>query len=193
VQVRVAAPRRLGDVSGKGVGAAVLMASAQSYLRASSEHVDDPAALLEKLNAHVLGRSGSGTFVTMLVVIVDGAADTLHIADAGHAHWCLARPGEPARVVEIERTMPVGVVESLACPIARLPFAAGSRLIVFSDGLVEQMDADGHQFGMDRVLEVLEISSSVDADITQLHEALRTHAGGSSFADDLTIGSFERI
>ena len=183
----------LGDVSGKGVGAAVLMASTQSYLRASSEHVDDPAALLDKLNTHVLGRSGSGTFVTMLLAIVDSGADMVHVADAGHAHWCLALPGEPARIVEIERALPVGIAESLACPVARLPFAAGSRLIVFSDGLVEQRDADGHEFGMDRVLAVLETSASVEDDVARLLEALRAHAGGSSFADDLTIGSFERI
>jgi serine phosphatase RsbU (regulator of sigma subunit) len=54
------------------------------------------------------------------------------------------------------------------------------------------MDAGGHEFGMDRVLEVLKTSTSVDDDVTQLHEALRAHAGGASFADDLTIASFER-
>ncbi|MCZ6836689.1 MAG: SpoIIE family protein phosphatase [Planctomycetota bacterium] len=183
----------LGDVSGKGAGAAVLMATAQTYLRASSEHLHDPSELLGKLNKHVFERSAMGTFVTMCLAIVDKVTNTLHIADAGHAHWCMVYKDKEPSVVEIERQLPIGIMDDTDYPVTELRFESSTRFLVFSDGLIEQLDSGNQQFGMDRVLEVVASSSSVNDDVVLLTEALRLHAGESSFADDLTIASFERI
>ena len=65
-------------------------------------------------------------------------------------------------------------------------------MILFSDGLIEQADAQGTQFGIDRVLETVTTAASCQEDVTVLHAALQTHAASESFDDDLTIASIER-
>ena len=78
-------------------------------------------------------------------------------------------------------------------PVSELPFEAGARLLLFSDGLVEQTGAGSELFGMERVLESLASSASVDEDLSRLEAALRSYAGTTAYADDLTIASFQRI
>jgi phosphoserine phosphatase RsbU/P len=130
----------LGDVSGKGVGAALLAAMAQTALRAAVMRGDGPAAALTAANAVLfepLGRAGR--FLTGFAAELDPATGTLSYADAGHGHHLLLG-GDDA-----ERPLPVG-----GPPLGLMPDAsysegvetleAGARLAVFSDGLVEGRD-----------------------------------------------------
>lgn len=180
----------LGDVSGKGVGAALLMATTQSFLRAAAEHSQDPSRLLVSVNEHVCDRSGSGTFVTLWLGVIDRASGTLRFCDAGHGHWCMVPPGEPPRLVEHEHHLPIGVQRGEAFEAMELTITPGTRVVLFSDGLVEQTERGGRrQHGLDSVLAVLADSDSVETDVECLERAVRLHAGGAELEDDLTIAS----
>jgi serine phosphatase RsbU (regulator of sigma subunit) len=66
-------------------------------------------------------------------------------------------------------------------------------MVIFSDGVAEQLDADGHQLGLDRVVEVLARSETVEGDVDGILATLEAHAGGTQYADDVTVLSIERV
>lgn len=178
----------LGDVSGKGIGAAVLMSAAQSQLRTlllSGTAVD---AAVASLNRHLHERSEPGKFVTLVAGVIDAERGVLEIVDAGHGFCTIAGPEGRAARLEMGGGLPLGVVPEGAYTTTVVPLAPGARVVVFTDGVVEQTDASGRQFGFDAALEVLGRASGPEADAAELLRAVAAHAGGA-LADDLTVAS----
>lgn len=187
-------PRRcvalcVGDVSGKGAGAAILMAASQSFLNASLVETADPAAAVTALNAFVTARSALNKFLTLWVGIFDPEAGELRFIDAGHGHWAIRRsdgtcefPPDPTGTI-------VGVDPRSEYQTQRMDLSPGDRISLFSDGVVEQQDASGEQFGMQRVLDVLAPCSGPHEDVSSLLEAVVTWAGRDHLDDDTTIAS----
>ncbi|MEO1511595.1 MAG: FHA domain-containing protein, partial [Planctomycetota bacterium] len=77
----------LGDVAGKGAGASIVMAAAQSFCRAAFETEADPGAVVRRLNQFLCGRTDAGTFLSLWVGVIDPANGELLYVDAGHGHW----------------------------------------------------------------------------------------------------------
>lgn len=181
----------LGDVAGKGVGAGLLMAVAQTNLRLGLRHNADPGALLTDLNEYLLARSTTEKFITLWLGLFDPEMGVLRFADAGHGHWLVCAPGGGPEVIRCDGKYPVGIDTGTAYPTESIEITPGSRVVVFSDGLVEQADLDGDQFGVARAIEVLRGCSSCDEDVEALHKAVVAHAQTDSLQDDLTIASIE--
>jgi sigma-B regulation protein RsbU (phosphoserine phosphatase) len=179
----------LGDVAGKGVGAAVLMATAQTHLRMALRHADDPGVVVRDANRYVTDRIGDGLFISLWLGIIDPKEATLRFVDAGHGHWLIAPPGEPAKAVPCEGGLVVGVQGDFDYQTESVPFAAGSRLILFSDGLVEQPNPSGELFRVDRAIRALAKSAAPREDVKALAAAVRDHAETDVLADDFTIAS----
>ncbi|MEM0984001.1 MAG: SpoIIE family protein phosphatase, partial [Planctomycetota bacterium] len=179
----------LGDVAGKGVGAAILMATAQTYLRLALEHDDDPGRVVTALNAHVAPRVSGGMFLTLWLGVLCPKTNTLDFVDGGHGHWLIARPDEPAAKHQCNGGLLVGIDPAMTYTTESTEFTPGSRLILFSDGLVEQPDADNIQFGIDRAVEVLQSTATPRDDVNELDKAVHAHAGQDHLADDLTLAS----
>ncbi|MFG0252534.1 MAG: SpoIIE family protein phosphatase [Phycisphaerales bacterium JB038] len=178
----------LGDVSGKGVGAAVLMAAAQSQLRTHLLAGRSLAAAVAALNDDLLRHSETGKFVTLLAGVIDGAAERLEVVDAGHGLCILSSgDGAPTRL-EAPRGFPLGVVEDACYESYEVSFPRGSQIVVFSDGAVEQPDAAGVQFGFEAVLRAVARCASPRDVAASLIEDVQTHAGGA-LADDLTVAA----
>ncbi len=176
----------LGDVSGKGVGAAVLMAAAQSQLRTHLLNGAPLAKAVGAVSADLFRRTDPSKFVTLLACVVDAQASELHIVDAGHG-WFAVSPasGEPVQI-EAPHGFPLGVVAEAEYEPHTVPFTAGSQAVLFSDGAVEQPNPAGEQFGYDAVLRSIARAND-PATITQAIVAdVRAHAAGE-FADDLTV------
>jgi len=177
----------VGDVTGKGVPAAVMMAAAQSYLNASIQHHGSPAAAIAELSRFMLPRSAANMFLTLWLGVFrpDG---TLTYVDAGHGHWAHCG-AEGVQASTREHSGLVGAVEGIDFEDMHLKLDPGDRVIIWTDGMPEQANADGEQFGPARACEVLQRTRTCQEDVTELVAAVRAWAGGGTLADDTTVAS----
>lgn len=178
----------LGDVMGKGSGAAILMATIQAALRSALLHGDEPADAITHANASACARSGEGEFLSLFLGVLDSERGTLEFVDAGHGHWMLA-DANGARRIECEGGHLLGIEPDAAYTTETCALERGARVLAYSDGLIEQPDAEGEQFGYDRASVALAGSGTPRDDVDRLAGALRDHAGTDRYADDLTIAS----
>ena len=193
-------PRRLavalGDVSGKGVSAGVLMTATQGYLHAALQQSCGgpgpcpPAALADvvaRLAAFVNPRRPASRFVTLWVAVLDADAGTLTYVDAGHGLGMLRHAD--GRVEELAEAggVPVGILPDAAYDAATVPLAPGDSVLIVSDGLSEQpAPTAGHadEFGPARIATAL-ATDSPDP-VAALFTAVVAHAGTDKLADDAT-------
>ena len=132
----------LADVSGKGVGAALLAAMAQTAIRGALLRGANPAEALADANALLLETlDRSGRFLTGFVVSVDLESGELAYADAGHGHVALREPGGQWLPIA-EGGLPLGLVADVDYPLGRACCGPGGLLAAYSDGLVEGTDRD---------------------------------------------------
>jgi sigma-B regulation protein RsbU (phosphoserine phosphatase) len=176
----------LGDVSGKGVGAAMLMAAAQTQLRATLRQETDLARAIMQLNREVVSRLMTDGFISLWVGVIDTRANTLTFVDAGHSYWTL-RTTESIVPGPAPECMPLGIDADEQYVARTLPFRPGDRITIYSDGVAEQLSPNGAQFRPEGVIEALRTCGNEAADVETLFETLRTFAGSDAFADDVTI------
>ena len=153
----------VGDVSGRGLEAATLMASLRYAIRAFGSQGDDPSTILGKLND--LDRADrEGRFATVLCAVIDLASGTATIANAGHPNPLLLAPSGEGRFIETAVGVPVGVVAAARYEPVTVPISSGATLLAFTDGLFERR------------------GESVDAGMARLREAAMA---GNGSLDDL--------
>lgn len=133
----------IGDVSGKGVSAAMLVAVLVGAIRNQSEYSFDPAAMLATLNRRMIGRSG-GHFATCVAAELrpDG---TMKIANAGHLP-----PYLNGHEMELEGSLPMGVVAECEVSVQTFTLKPGDRVTFMTDGVVEATNLEKELFGFDR-------------------------------------------
>lgn len=162
----------LGDVSGKGLHAAMTVALIVGAVRSAAETTDDPAEILAALNRRLHGRLRHG-FATCLVSRLD-ADGRCTLANAGHLP-----PWLNGREVELPPALPLGLVPEADFEQRPLQLAPGDQLALFTDGLLEARDAAGELFGFERVAGLL----------AQLPDAARIADAAQKFGqeDDITV------
>jgi phosphoserine phosphatase RsbU/P len=181
----------IADISGKGISAALLMASLQAALRsqvlvAGSEHMST-AELVSRLNNHLVRNTADDRFATFFIAIYDSAARTLRYTNAGHLPSLLIADG---RVTLLETGgMVLGVVEDYAYEEGSLPVPENALVVGYSDGLVEPENEYGEEFGLKRLqdaaVRVHNSAPRVVADSLML--AAEDWAGTQEQADDMTV------
>jgi len=176
----------LGDVSGKGVGAAMLMAAAQTQLRATLRTQRDVAKAINELNREVVTRLMTEGFISLWVGVFDATTSELTFVDAGHSYWVVRTNGEVAAGPTAD-CMPLGIDADEEYTARIIKLAPGDRVTVFSDGVVEQMNQTGTQFRMEGIIEALGPCEDEQADASRLLEALHTFAATDALADDVTV------
>ncbi len=133
----------IGDVSGKGLPAAMMVALLVGTLNTLAEHTSGPGEMLAGLNRRVLGRSGGG-FTTCLVARIEPGGE-LTLASAGHIP-----PYLDGREVALENGLPLGVAPGVEYSEVRIQLAPSQQLTVMTDGVLEARDASGELFGFER-------------------------------------------
>jgi sigma-B regulation protein RsbU (phosphoserine phosphatase) len=177
----------LADVSGKGLGAALVTTMLQGVLSGITLGTD-PARLFNHLNKFLCNHSEIGRYATMFFGILDdkGALDYIN---AGHPSPILIRCCGRTEEAFTEGSFPVGLVPEAEYSTASVKLEPGDTLVLFSDGVTEAMDPQEELFGVPRLVKVLIGQNETPLDELQkvLLEAVENFAQGVSQADDLTL------
>ena len=176
----------IGDVSDKGLPAALFMALTFSLLRAETEHSDDPRQILLNVNRYLRKMNASNMFVTLLYAVLDFKTGRMKYARAGHLPPIVL--GSHGHVVPIERDLgqPLGLFADVSLDVQQVTIPHGGLAAMFSDGLTEATDALGQEFGVDRVRQELFLHRDEGAKTIcrQLWAAVRAHSGDRPNQDD---------
>jgi len=172
----------LADASGKGTAAALMMSAARGILRSLAENCAAPGEVLDRLNRLLLNDFPVGRFVTMLYAVLDPAARTLSIANAGHP-WPLLVNGGAAQVVSGANGLPIGFAQENFAQ-TRIELAPGARVLFYSDGISEAENVSGEDYGS-RLLQVLNSGSELCAE--RVLDDVRAFAAGRGLQDDATV------
>lgn len=171
----------LADVSGKGMAAALLMSSTRSILRLLSEGFP-PGEVLQRINRILLKDLPASRFVTMIYAVLDIVHRRLVFANAGHPYPLLVDAGG-ARFLETESGLPLGIREgTFAEREVQLP--AGTRLVLYSDGLSEATNSADEEYGTARIRRYFH---SPSATVDSLLDDVRCFVSGSPAFDDMTV------
>jgi serine phosphatase RsbU (regulator of sigma subunit) len=183
----------VGDVAGKGMPAALLMASLQAHTQAitelGGELGGDPASVVAKLNRAITRFTPDNRFVTFFLAVFDQRASTLTYCNAGHNPPLLIRSDGSIERLE-EGGMVLGLFAGAAFEDKTVRFDAGDFLILYSDGVVEACSSNGdEEFGEERLVRIASGCGSLELPrVTErVIEALRAWSGDGSFADDVTV------
>jgi len=177
----------IADVSGKGPGPALLMASLQAAMRALVATDAAPAELCRELNAFVVDRGLSSRFVTFFTCRIDPSRSRLTFCNAGHNPPLLMTGDGGARSLTTTGIV-LGIVKSPCYRNVEVPISTGDTLVLYTDGLTEATDRAGREFGESRVLDVLGAHRGAAA--AELQETLITEVERFSrgrFQDDVTL------
>lgn len=140
-----------GDVSGKGIPAALFMARFTSDFRFLAAGLDDPAEVLARANELVRERSRQGLFVTLAYAVLDGRTGEVCMANAGHLAPIL-RAREAGRVRSLEGGgVPLGILPGAAYATQQVALEPGACLVFITDGLVEAKGEEGERYGFARL------------------------------------------
>lgn len=176
----------IGDVTDKGVPAALVMATTRSTLRAAASHSDDPGLVLAETNEVLHGEIPSNMFVTCLYGVLEPATGRLTFANAGHN---LPYVRTPHGVEELRATgMPLGLMPGMHYEVVKAELNPGETMLLSSDGIVEAHATDGSMFGFPRLMGLVGSHSVADRLIsTVLAELDRFTGPGHEQEDDVTM------
>lgn len=177
----------LGDVSGAGLGAGLVMASVQSFLRAELAHNDDPARAVARLNTHLRLQADRGQFVTLWLGVFDPATRRCRFVDAGHGHALRLRCGGHAEPIATRGDIPLGIDVGAQFHAETLQLDHDDLVLLYSDGLTEQRAPHGEPFGRERLVVALRGSSAPREAIACVLTEWHAHATGAAPDDDTTL------
>ena len=179
----------VGDVTGHGVPAALLMALTVTLLRAEARRIESPSEVLLAVNRELMQVNDTGYFVTALYGILDDSDGKFHYARAGHSVPLLLDAGRQPVEVGHGVGHPLGLFEEMLVDEASLDLVPGSLLLLYTDGVTEAVDAQGEFFGDERLLAALQSSNGVGPDQTceAIWSALQAYQSGASQEDDVTL------
>ena len=184
----------IGDVSGKGIAAALVMANTQSVLRAVARRGNvAPGRVLAEANEVLYAYIPSGTFVTCFYGVLDPENGRLVYANAGHDPPYSQRGGDAQELRA--RGMPLGLMPDMPYEEKEAVLAAGDDLLLYSDGLVEAHDTKGDMFGFPRLRRLIMAQSTgsgeelIDVLLAELTSFTGTDAEQE---DDITLVTLER-
>ncbi len=178
----------VGDISGHGIGPALLTAETRAYLRALSRTSSDVGQVATIVNRLLWEDVIGGRFATLFFGRLDPAARTLTYASAGHPAY-LIHPSGQFKSLE-SQTPPLGLFDDLVVPTSTpVSLTTDDVLLVATDGLFETAAPDGTMLGRDYCIRLIaaHCGSPVEKIIDELLHATRTFADGMPFRDDLTI------
>lgn len=175
----------IGDVTGHGVPAALVMASCRSILRSVAQQHSDPGEILATTNESLILDIPPNMFVTCLCAVLDPETSTFQFANAGHN---LPFASSSGGVTELRATgMPLGLMPEMQYDVVEAPIEPGTSLVLSSDGLTEAHNPEREMYGVARLRELLEHSHSKRDILKAILSDLDLHSRGVEQEDDVTL------
>jgi sigma-B regulation protein RsbU (phosphoserine phosphatase) len=172
----------LADVSGKGMGAALLMSSTRTILRLVAETGLPPGEVLSRVNSILLKDFPAAKFVTMIYALVDPQHGSIVFANAGHPHPLFV-DSTGAHFLETDAGLPLGIREGSFSERA-VEMTSGSRLVLYSDGVTEAMNSSLQQYGETRLRDHVVTPS---ATVQSILDSVRSFTADQPASDDVTV------
>jgi phosphoserine phosphatase RsbU/P len=179
----------LGDISGKGLPASLLMSNLQAILRGHAAHFDHPGHILRSANHQLYESTSPEKFATLFLGILDTTSHSLHYSSGGHEHPFLLR-GDGNLLRLQAGGLPLGMMDDQQYPDDKVEFYPGDCMVIFSDGITDNVDGDLEMYGEERLeKEILSIHGGLETPVNiidRLFNASIRHGGTSGLFDDMT-------
>ena len=183
----------VGDVSGKGTGAALLMSSLHAAVRAQSQTRASISEVMGEINQYIFENSPSNKFLTLLYGELDPDTGTLTYSNGGHnAPIFVRRSGEVERLDK--GGLPIGMMQGVVYQEASVGFDPGDVLVIYSDGITESINEREEEFDEERLIEVVKnnLGRSASGIRDRIDEALSRFVGTTAPVDDMTLMIIKR-
>jgi sigma-B regulation protein RsbU (phosphoserine phosphatase) len=179
----------LGDVSGKGIPAALFMAVTVTVLRTLARQIAEPDEILRRLNEELAAQNPRGMFVTIQCLVFDLAERRVSFAGAGHHSLAVLSRDSPPRLACESSGMPAGLMRQNAISRETLPLSSGDTFVLFSDGVSEALNPAEDLYGEERLLAALSTTSvTTPAEaVTRVMADVRAFTAGAKQSDDITV------
>jgi PAS domain S-box-containing protein len=184
----------LGDVSGKGLAASLVMANLQATIRSLALFDDDPKDCLEKANKLLFRSTDSRTFVSLFYGILDTRRNTLSYANAGQDMPILFSQSGKTRLLRT-RGIALGMKENVAYEEEEISISPEDRILIYSDGISEAMNEALEEFGEERVQKIVQynIEDTAGSVVEKIFAAVGAHVDNAPQSDDMTVVFLRRV
>jgi phosphoserine phosphatase RsbU/P len=178
----------LGDVTGKGLPASLLMANLQATLRSQTLNVESPKICLERSNRLLFQSTSPEKFATVFYAILDSQKNILFSSNAGQDHPFLFSTDKKIQRLKAGG-IPLGMLGDFTYEEESTLLEPGDTLVIYSDGVTEAMNKNGELFGEERLASVLADSrrDAPEAIVERIVAAIKEYAGTTPQSDDVTI------
>ncbi len=177
----------IGDVSGKGVPASLVMAVTQAIFLASAQHTSHPGHIMQTLNRSGCRNNSRNMFVTVFIGVLDLPTGRLRYCNAGHDTPVLMTEDGP-QWLEIKPNLPLGIVNDFEYATQECLLPPGSMLLLYTDGVTEAMNEQHEQFGRQRLIDCLAGGgTSAQQVLDTVLQAVDEFVDGAEQSDDLTM------
>jgi hypothetical protein len=170
----------IGDVSGKGVPAALFMSAAVNLFRSTLGHQTSPKAIMEEMNAVLSENNPSVTFVTAFIGHLHIPSGHFSFCNAGHLPPLVKSPGHPVRTLNMARNFPLGYDGSFNYIEDSCLLGDDEGLVLYTDGVTEARNAEGKLMGNQLWIDIVTQGGN-------LLEAVKRYIGEAEQADDITL------
>lgn len=182
----------IGDVSGKGVPASLVMAVTRSLLRIVATQESRPDRIVASLNTSMSDMNETNMFVTLFVGVLDLPTGRFRYCNAGHnAPVLIEGETREVKMLDVKPNLPIAIMPKWNFELQETYLTTDSVLFMYTDGLTEAENATQELFGEDRMMEVLKETEnkSTKEQIDTMLETVRKHVNGAEQSDDLTMVS----
>ena len=179
----------IGDVSGKGIPAAMVMTVISSMFQTLSASEDSPLRIMDSINTSISSRNENLMFITLFVGSLNLSTGVLQYTNAGHNVPVVITDGKPS-FLSVDANIPVGIIPDWTYSQQETTLSPGTVLFLYTDGLTEATRSDGELFREERVLAQLaglDENRSAEHLVTDMTDAVNRFIGNAEQSDDLTM------
>lgn len=183
----------IADVSGKGIGGALMMSVCRSVLRAKAKKVYDPSAMLASMNKTLSSNLAEDMFITMLYMVLNLDTHLLSYARAGHEAPIIIRKGESESELVETAGIAIGLVDSetfaSVIETRNTTLHSGDLLVAYTDGISEAMNSAGEEWGTDQLIASVERMADASASdlLNNIRDDVQAFTGSGRQSDDMTM------
>jgi sigma-B regulation protein RsbU (phosphoserine phosphatase) len=185
----------VGDVSGKGVPAALFMAVTKTVIKTMATDDPSPASIVTRVNDEMSEDNPSSMFVTLFIAICNVRTGECRFTNAGHNPPYIRRKAGEQEILKQRHGPIIGAMEDLAYGESSVLLGKGDELFIFTDGVTEAMDIEGNLYSDSRLDDFLSESESTDVEalINESLNSVEAFAAGAEQADDITLLAFSLL